>query len=62
MEQSKIIDTLETYQPAEVLCIPLNLSTASWRNKQTTMPLVHAPVPNTSMQPCQLVLGPWMNW
>ena len=26
------------------LCIPLNLSTAICRNKQTTMPLVHTPV------------------
>ena len=26
------------------------------------MPLVRAPVPKTSVQPCQLVLGPWMNW
>ena len=24
------------------------------------MPLVRAPVPKTSVQPCQLVLGPWM--
>ena len=26
------------------------------------MPLVRAPVQKIAVQPCQLVLGPWMNW
>ena len=54
--------TMQCTDQLKCLCIPLNLSTAICRNKQTTMALVRAPIPKTSVQPCQLVLGPWMNW
>ena len=57
-----LIWTMQCTDQLKCLCIPLNLSTAICRNKQTTMPLVCAPVPKTSMQLCHLVLDPWMNW